>query len=282
MWSLERPNHTARNSYTTCISRVRLLALRLRLQAATPNIVAASRAFDLAGRRKSLHEVARDPLVGNDITAEEMGKLYTQRMARIGAPGRAIYDDLLIAPAHGRCPLCGQRQVSTLDHHLPKAHYPALAVVPLNLVPSCSDCNKAKLDSIPLTASDVSLHPYFDNIDAERWLNAGVIETQPAALRFRVNTIASWDALLQLRVENHFRTLGLAKLYASEAADELLNIRHHLTDLRAHSGTDTVRAQLVDRARSCVTARQNGWRAAAYGAWAQSDWFCGGGFEPVG
>jgi hypothetical protein len=172
----------------------------------------------------------------------------------------------------------GQRVVTTLDHYLPKAHYPALAVAPLNLVPACSDCNKAKLAAIPRCATEVALHPYFDDIDDHRWLRAEVIASDPAALVFRVEPTAAWNDVLQRRVQHHFRAFGLAELYATEAAEELLHIRFQLQELSRLAGPHAVRSQLQDDATSCAHARPNGWRAASYEAWAASDWFCDGGF----
>ena len=159
MWSLERPAHSARSTFTTCISRVRNPGLASRLTAATPTIVAASEQFDRAALHSRLHEIAAHYTVNPDITVGEMEKVYTQRMAKSGAPGRDVYDTIFASSPAGRCPLCMQRSVTTLDHHLPKAHFPSLAVVPLNLIPACSDCNKAKLDVVPATAEEVPLHP---------------------------------------------------------------------------------------------------------------------------
>jgi hypothetical protein len=280
MWTLDRPEYTARTTFTACISRVRNLELKTRLEGVIQAVVDASNAFDAAAEQHSLYEVARDARVGGVVTTEEMEKVYTQRMAKIGAPGRAIYDEIFSSSPQGRCPLCAQRPVATLDHHLPKAHYPALAVTPLNLVPSCADCNKAKLASIPQTAADVGLHPYYDEIDDEAWLAARVIETRPAAVRFRVVAPDAWDTILAARVRNHFRTLGLAALYASEAAEELVNIRHQLFEMHDTAGMYDVREELRKRAESCALGRRNGWRAATYSAWAESDWFCDGGFAP--
>ncbi|MDA8230959.1 MAG: hypothetical protein M0006_06445 [Magnetospirillum sp.] len=237
MWTLDRPEYSARVTFTTCISNVRDDGLKARLQGVTQAVVDASSAFDAAAQQQTLHEIGRQPVVGGIVTTAEMGKVYADRMVKKGAPGRHIYDDIIAAPPQGRCPLCGQRPVSTLDHHLPKAHYPALAVAPLNLVPSCSDCNKAKLDGIPRTSAEVSLHPYFDDVDGERWLVAEVIETQPAAVRFKVVIPPTWDGTLGQRVHHHFKTLGLGRLYASEAAEELTNIRHQLINLRVAAGT---------------------------------------------
>ncbi len=238
----------------------------------------ASDEYETAARVSSLHRIVSSQVVGGDITKDEIERLYTDRMAKKGAPGRYIYDEIFAAPPQGRCPLCGQRTVKTLDHHLPKAHYPALAVAPLNLVPACHDCNKAKLDFVPRAAGEVSLNPYFDLIDNRRWLRASVIETRPAALQFRVDSPPQWDPILQLRVDNHFLRLGLGELYASESAEEFLNIRHQLVDILAVDGAIGIRTELDSRATSAAHGRRNGWRTAAYEAWAASDWFCHGGF----
>lgn len=278
MWTLDRPGHTASATFQTCISRVRNPTLKARLESVTEAVVDASTAFDTAAGRHALHEIAREALVGGDVTTTEMDKVYTQRMAKEGAPGRDIYDEIFASSPQGRCPLCAQRPVATLDHHLPKAHYPALAVTPLNLVPSCTDCNKAKLDFIPRSARDIALHPYYDRIDDELWLVAEMVETRPAAVRFRVSVPDAWDDVLSARVRNHFRTLGLGRLYASEAAEELLNIRHQLIGLHSYGGMEDVRDELGDRATSCAAGRRNGWRTATYRAWADSTWFCNGGF----
>jgi len=280
MWSLERPTLSARSAFTACISRVRNAGLAARLANAAPAIVAASAQFDRAARRHRLHEIATHDEVAPDITVGEMEKVYTQRMAKSRAPGRDIYDEIFASAPSGRCPLCMQRFVATLDHHLPKAHYPALAVAPLNLIPACSDCNKAKLDAVPATAEDVPLHPYYDDLGDEVWLTAIVVECRPSALRFEIARSGAWDDTLFARVKRHFRSLGLAALFASEAAEELLHIRHQLEILRNADPEDGVRDELERRAASCAVARINGWRSAAYSAWSGSDWFCDGGFLP--
>lgn len=116
-------------------------------------------------------------------------------------------------------------------------------------------------------------------MQAHRWLYASVVVADPPALRFEVNPPAAWDAVLSTRVARHFRTLGLAALYAAEAADELLNIRHQLQDLHAAGGLDLVRREMEDRAESCGRVRINSWRVATFEAFANSDWFCNGGFN---
>lgn len=278
MNSIDPPNLDAGDVYTTCISRVRDAALKARLTGITDDVRTASADYLMRAQANRLHEVVRRANVGG-VTTSELEKVYTQRMAGKNAPGRAAYDEIFNSSA--KCLLCTQRKVDTLDHHLPKAHYPILSVTPLNLIPACASCNKAKLASIPASADEAALHPYFDNIEDVRWLHGVVQIGTPAVVKFRVEAPAGWAAQLTNRVELHFEGLNLGDLYSAEAADELLSIRHQLTGIYRSEGARAVREELLARFDSAAIAQLNGWRAVTYESFAMSDWFCEGGFALV-
>jgi hypothetical protein len=277
MLKVNSPQDPAEQVFLTCISRVKKKQLKSRLLRVRKLIAKEAVDFASSAANNTLHTLTPKTNVGC-VTRDEMANVYSMQMARKRGPGRHFYDSLIAAAPHGRCPLCGHRLVTTLDHHLPKAHFPALAVAPMNLVPACSDCNKSKMATIPSSPSDGMLHPYFDDIDKEQWLRAQIIEGSPAAIRYRVVPPLCWSAILASRVRKHFDTLKLGNLYAAEAADELLNIRHQLNILYNAGGEDAVRRDLVDKAASARAARRNGWRTAVFDAFASSDWFCDGGF----
>lgn len=279
MIKMDRPDLGAHEVFRTCIERIRSEDLKARMISVVDDVVEASINFEELAAATRLHLFPREGVVGGIINTAEMEAVYTQRMAKKGAPGREVYDIIIGSAPNGKCPLCGHRTVSTLDHHLPKSHYPVLSVVPLNLVPACSDCNKAKLAGTPSRPNDEALHPYFDNIDDDRWLYAEVLEGSPAALRFRVQAPAHWDEILADRVKLHFKTLNIGVLYAAESADELLNIRHQLRLIFANGGALSVRNELQHRAESCRSVRRNSWRAVAYEAFSECEWFCNGGFD---
>ena len=71
------------------------------------------------------------------------------------------------------CPLCGSGDATTLDHHLPRDNYRALAINPRNLVPSCQPCNRAKGTLEPLAGQGM-IHAYFQEIPAVTFLTANV------------------------------------------------------------------------------------------------------------
>lgn len=275
MNSIDPPVLNAADVYTTCISRVRNRALKARLTAITDDVRVASADYVVKAQANRLHEVVRSAVI-NGVTTAELEKVYTQRMAGKNAPGRSSYDEIFNSSA--KCLLCTQRKVDTLDHHLPKAHYPIFAVTPVNLLPACTSCNKAKLASIPATADEAALHPYFDCIEDERWLHGVVVEGTPAVVKFRVEPPAQWAAQLTNRVELHFDGLSLADLYSAEAADELLSIRHQLASIYGAGGSQAVREELLARYESASAFQLNGWRAVTFESFAISDWFCDGGF----
>lgn len=279
MQKLTKPVDDAGDVFTQCISRTRDTELRARLISVRAAIVSAAESYEQAATAAELHLLRPHNDIDGVVTQAEMETVYTSRMAQKGAPGRNIYDKLLAAPAHGRCPLCGQRVVSTLDHHLPKARFPALAVVPSNLVPACADCNKVKLEKLPSCPEEQTLHPYFDDIGDDLWLQAEVKETSPAVVQFYVEPPREWDIVTANRVKYHFQVFGLARLYSSHAATELTDIRYRLAQLFDDTGCTGVANHLRDEAKSRAAAHRNSWQAAFYNALAASSWYCSGGFN---
>lgn len=280
MIELTLPATSARVLYETCVAGVSDSAKASLYLAAGNGIELASAEFESAGRALDFPSVVSERCPSPEVTKEMMIHLYDGQLLRRRTEARTYYDDLRASTPNGICPFCSHRRVTALDHFMPKASFPDLAVSPANLIPICSDCNKQKLNRVPGTAHVSPLNPYFDRLGDALWLRADVIETSPAALRFWVDADAFVDDVLAARVRSHLDALGLAELYAAEAATELLNIRHQLERLSSfHSDGEDVRSWLRDMAESCSRANPNGWRTAAYAAWSGSAWFCQGGFS---
>jgi hypothetical protein len=212
-----------------------------------------------------------------NISKKELMDLYSNQLVSGNKPGRKFYDGLMMLAPLGKCPFCGFGQVSTLDHFLSKSRYPAFSVFSLNLVPSCSDCNKDKGASA-LTKNTQILHPYFEdaNIETVPWLFTQLDETIPASVKYFVKPPEEWSAELTARVSNHFRDLELAKRFGIEAASELAS----LSDMLDLLETPEARAQHLQRmSRVERSKRTNSWRAALYEALTSSDWYITIGFR---
>jgi 5-methylcytosine-specific restriction endonuclease McrA len=271
----------AREVFRLCISHVQQPAgLKVRLQSIEQAIADAAILYDQRARASLLYAFPRADNVGG-VTKNEMVKIYTYRMVDPDQPGRVVYDQIIGAAPDGMCPLCGFPGASTLDHHLPKADYPVLAVTPNNLVPSCTRCQTIKKAAYPQTAEEQTLHPYYDNIEDQVWLTAVVNQDTPASFSFEVTPPAGWDDVMIARVTHHLNTFQLFDLFAKNAANELAGIRSGLRALFAEGGVNSVRAQLLWAANTWLNNEPNSWQQAMYRASTVSDWFCNEGFNLV-
>lgn len=178
--------------------------------------------------------------------------------------------------------MCGQRDVSTLDHYLPKAKNPSLAVTPINLIPACHECNRTKFEHHPSSEGQQFIHPYYDNLPNSVWLVAELEKTQPPALKYHVSPPHDCGDMLASRLIWHFHKLDLAKLYTSQAGKTFAGIADKLKSAWERGGKDEVRFILDQDARSWSKANINSWQAVMYRTLASSDWFCEEGYAYAG
>ncbi len=181
----------------------------------------------------TFHELAKkakpDDVVAKSLTKEDMLALYTSYFVPSNKPARELYDQILVM-AKDSCPYCGGIGVpSQLDHLLPKAYFSQFAILPLNLVPACLDCNKRKGGHYAKLAGEQTLHPYLDakHFFAEQWIHAKCEVQANGDYFFRYYPCppASWDDTDKARVEQHFEVFNIAQRYATAASKESLNLR---------------------------------------------------------
>lgn len=268
MWPVRRPKFDAGEVFSTCIKQVRNRGMQCFLMTIRPKIEAAASDYEQKAENGGLHRIPQIGMIGA-VPGDELVKTYDGRMAKKGQPGRPIYDQIKLLPEDNRCPFCDHRNVSALDHFLPKTHYPVFAVTPINLVGVCAECNKAKSDIVPENAANTLLHPYFDRVSDRQWLFARVVPMTPVALRFHARSVDVWDDVLNARIAHQFDLLGLAHLYASQAAREVTDIRQNLQRHFRNGGAEAVRTELEYQWESRKANRVNSWQTATYMALAE-------------
>jgi hypothetical protein len=277
MWRVTAPTISVAAVLAACVTTIGDPIRKANFQATSGDLTEAAAAFWTALETTTLYQLPEIDTVGG-MTKDDMIWLYNQKMVPAKSPARSLYDTIKMAAPSGKCPLCGRGTVYSLDHHLPKTKFADLTITPSNLVPACQDCNKTKTQATPTLAAEETIHPYVDDIDADIWLRARVVEVAPAALFYFADPPALWPQMMQRRVRNHFRVFKLRKGYASEGATLLSNIRGYLESSVAKQGAQGIREYLLDQALSCRMNRQNSWEAASYTALGESDWFCDGGY----
>ncbi|EFC6289729.1 MULTISPECIES: HNH endonuclease [Enterobacteriaceae] len=166
-------------------------------------------------------------LVIGDLTKTKLENLYDNNLRNKEKPARDFYDKLMVSSGE-KCPFCGDiGQTRNLDHFLPKAHFPEFSVMPLNLVPSCRDCNMGeKGASFATTEVEQTLHPYIDKdiFFQNQWVFADYVNEDTGAIEYHVNCPVEWRQEDKDRARNHFVNLNIAHRYSLEAGKHLSEI----------------------------------------------------------
>jgi hypothetical protein len=134
----------------------------------------------------------------------------------------------------------------------------------------------------PTTSEEETLHPYYDDIENDSWLVMSVNQTNPISVTFGIRRPNNWDDLLFNRVSGHFKSYELENLYATQAARELVGIRHNLIRSFSSGGRSSVEMFLFDSADSWEKVNKNSWHSAFYRGLSTDQWFCETGFTQIG
>lgn len=274
------PTLTGLESFSHCANSIFQPVLRQRMLAACADIETAAAAYSDNARGGTLFSIppihaARgdDPVVLQTVLKSEFINLYDYNMVQ-RHPGRDYYDRILIA-ANEKCPYCGGiGRPQSLDHYLPKAHYPQHSVNPQNLIPACRDCNTGKSNDLATVANRQYIHPYLDSdrFFIEQWVHATVVYTEPYYIHFYASPPQAWPAIDASRAINHFAEFDLGKRYAIQAGDELSVIIDQRREFFANFSPEDFSSYLQSFAAARLLPNQ--WRRVMYQALAADQRFC--------
>lgn len=271
MREMNKPEENITEVYNICISEICNDEIKEKFKDCLPEIEEDELSYISYGRYHELHKLkSKDEIKG--ISKKEFENLYKYRMLNKEQPGRQYYNKFLNSVSI--CPYCGVRDVWTLDHYLPKSKYPSYVITPINLIPSCRECNSTKDTYEAGSKKEELWHPYFDSFFGKQWLYADVIETEPPAFVFymKIPNCFKEDEDAE-RIRKHFEVLHLGKLYSIQAANELTNISRYLKQLFIKAGANAVKQHLDLMYDSYKSNNTNSWQTAMYFGLCNSPWF---------
>lgn len=277
MQRITPPKENAGELFAACATRTRSFADRRALLLQRPYVEARAAAYLQHSNRGNLHEFAIQVPVG--IAVADLSGVYDRVLMKGGE--RPTYIKLKGAARYGRCPLCAQRDVKTLDHYLARDDYPELAVVPANLVPCCFDCNHAKGTYRATRVEHLLFHPYFDDWSAHRLIEATLNFDEGLTVTYSVREPDGASATTIERARRHFDKLSLGDLYSEHAAVELVDRKVAFLETFQADGSAGLRDDLELEIRSRRGRNINSWQSALYRALSRSDEFCDGGFQQI-
>jgi 5-methylcytosine-specific restriction endonuclease McrA len=277
MLNITLPEEDAGTIFSACATRTRPVAKKDALLAKCLYVKKRAALYLEHAQQNSLHTLhPEDP---EDIDAAELRGVYERVMVKGGE--RASYLKLKKSARYGRCPLCAQRDVKTLDHYLSKDDYPELSVYPANLVPCCFDCNHAKGSYRAHKASQQLFHPYFDNWSHNRLIKASLNFGDGVTVTYAIREPDGVDQKTIRRAQHHFKRLDLGSLYEQNAAVELVDRKQSFHEIFDADGLKGLRDEMKREARSRRRRNLNSWQSALYHALSRSNTFCKGGFKRI-
>lgn len=214
-------------------------------------------------------------IVIDDEIKSIINKVYEQKFAKENSIGRKYYN-LIMGNAKGRCPICGGGKVKNLDHFLPKSQYPLLCLSPINLIPTCRDCNMEKGAVISYDYFEIPFHPYLE-IMRDRWVECVLIFFQDGT--FSIDFFNDYDDTIDpdlwRKYSAHMRITGIDDTFSSRAEEELENVRGVYKSEFLTCGKNKLCESLIDVKNSAEQIDVNSWKAALYRALVRDcDEFC--------
>nr|WP_289766757.1 hypothetical protein [uncultured Acetatifactor sp.] len=273
MIRLEKPKFNQEEIITDCIANMKEGTLKQHISDSKNEIVRESADYDQKACLGKLSHILAHTKLKSGALKDDMIKLYETKFVPERQGGRKYYDAIKLLSPNNRCPYCAQREVSTLDHYLPKAKYPTYAVTPFNLVPSCRNCNSDKLGSTFNCRIEETIHPYYDDFSKEKWIAAELMEEEPIAFEFSVQCPDNWDNVKKARAKNHFEKFRLNNLYKPYASEEFEACFNRIKRLYKRGGKELAIESLKEDIEDKEVIRLNTWQAAMYQAIIDSDWF---------
>lgn len=284
MNEVSKPRFRPGTVFDSCVEAKQSEPLKIRLRNIRTEITNENKILKIKGNTSLFFQVNQGNGISPNVTKEEMEDLYESSFSQSKIVRKKYYDKLKLSAKDDICPYCAQRNVSTLDHYLPKSLYPKLVVNPLNLIPCCMECNHIKREHYPVNNEEQVLNPYFDSLAEDVWLIATlkIIRNKPPVLLFKAEPSAMIPRHLAERIKWHFKKFKLAELYTSQSGRQLTGIAESLKREWEQGGENNLKIALDEHYITWSTININSWQSAMFAALAESQWFISSGFKLCG
>ncbi|EFL4497424.1 hypothetical protein ABU05_004382 [Escherichia fergusonii] len=279
-----KPSFRSGIVFDSCVEAKQSEKLKEKLRSIKAEITKENRIYKNKGNASLFFQMIRGNGIPPNVTKEEMEDLYESSFSQSKVVRKKYYDKIKLNAKDDICPYCAQRNVSTLDHYLPKSLYPKLVVNTLNLVPCCMECNHIKREHYPKNNEEQLINPYFDGLIEGVWLVATIKSKgqKPPVILFKAEPSNKIPAPLAERIIWHFNKFKLAELYTSQSGRQLSGIAESLKREWEQGGDDNLRIALEEHYITWSTINENSWQSAMFAALLKSQWFISSGFKLCG
>ncbi|WP_139685074.1 HNH endonuclease signature motif containing protein [Vibrio tasmaniensis] len=231
--------------------------------------------YKTLGQLGKLHNISRHISTISDENKTTLNLLYKSYLPKTGMR-KKVFSTSLICPA---CQKGYATERSSLDHFLPSSIFPNFYVYPLNLIPTCGDCNRIKNDELPSSHLDNLPHPYFDGfLFKNHWLEIEVYNRKPLNFTFKIpNNLSKKN---RLKIINHILAYDLEDTLFTHVDSIFVDVDEDFKEIYDSKGGANLKKYIGSlRKTAFVENHKNKFlpinlEYALFDALYSSDWFC--------
>ena len=271
MFKLDPPIFSGAEVFAQCVRQLRSPTERIALSAISSSIQNMEDDYRNHAKTGAVENITGGARILDEPTRVRIGLLYAGQLLRKNTDARVYYDRILSVVPNARCGFCRLRTAWTIDHYLPKEAFPEIAVLPINLVPCCRDCNSLKHAFRPVDEERI-IHPYYDDLDIGSIVEARLRQQPPLSIRFGVS---SNNSHMKARtVAFHMRKLDLYREFSVHWQNDARSLQRALLNRFGTGGRKAVEHFLDELIAGVENVPELIWKEIGYKAARVDQEFC--------
>lgn len=247
MLNLKPYNGEAYDIYLAAVKAKQEGDVKTRLESISPEVKTCFTSYQEKFDRKELELLTANAACGP--FAADLRSLYAFKNSVIRKLKGDI-DDLQHSIIANVCQNCTINSVNSMDHVLAQSTYPEFTVHPVNLFPSCNECNGYKSKTLTKEGKKQFLNLYLDELPEEQYLFADISRDSKGDLTwdFRLENTAGIDAGLFDIISNHYKCLYLPARMRKQAIKYVGELRNAIKTGKRKRTIDEVCEDIIETA----------------------------------
>ena len=198
--------------------------------------------YQLKYQSHLLHEIEDSTFTGSDKTA--LLSAYSSKGKNIDSI-RVKIKNAQPVDLQNLCPYCGILTPNSTDHYIPKDAYPEYAVLAINLVPCCIQCNGKKSEFWKNVEGRGIINYYIDSIPTNQYLFCSVrYDGNIPCVSFSISNDNGIDANLFHIINSHYTKLELLKRFEENSNDEITSTLDSIHSYTKNPSADEVSSMI--------------------------------------
>lgn len=278
MRKISRPNFSTSDVLLAASSYVRSTSLKSKLgaQVVKSRLSVAETEYESAAKSNRIYTLRPSDNVAGVLEKDEAIGIY-ERLRFLKIFDKPAAASIFRVACSSKCGYCNHDTPTQLDHYLPKATFAEYAFCPINLVPSCSNCNSSskKGNHVPTSSSDVLFHPYYDDPDDGNWLSVDMrVDETGLIVKYHAEKPSHWSDAKFRKIEFTFEKLRLSEVYSADLQSNLASLKASLQGLYDTDNIQNLMNHFQAIANDLLSTYKNNWIGVGYAYMAKNRQLC--------